>query len=115
MEINVNDPATLRLFQLRLPIPLAEACIDLKKPANFEQWILAAQAQQWSWIQKKWLQAQKEENTLNQSQGNQNVSQENNNQHGQFFWRWNNEGNACPPQAQLLPQDPNAIDTSATV
>ena len=26
---------------------------SLKKPANFEQWILAAQAQQWSWIQKK--------------------------------------------------------------
>ena len=43
-EININDPAAIRLFQLGLPIPLAEACIDLKKPANFEQWTLAAQA-----------------------------------------------------------------------
>ena len=49
-EINVNDPATIRLFQLGLPIPLAEACIDLEKPANFEQWTLAAQAQQCGWI-----------------------------------------------------------------
>ena len=36
-EININDPAAIRLFQLELPIPLAKACIDLKKPANFEQ------------------------------------------------------------------------------
>ena len=26
-EININDPAAIRLFQLGLPIPLAEACI----------------------------------------------------------------------------------------
>ena len=49
-EININDPAAIRLFQLGLPIPLAEACIDLEKPANFEQWTLAAQAQQRGWI-----------------------------------------------------------------
>ena len=56
-EINVNDPAAIRLFQLKLLIPLAEACIDLEKPANFEQWTLAAQVQQHGWIQKKGLQA----------------------------------------------------------
>ena len=114
-EINVNDPAAIRLFQLGLPIPLAEACIDLKKPANFEQWTLAAQAQQHGWIQKKWLQAQKEGNMPNQNQGNQITSQGNNNQRGQFFWKWNNGGNTCPSHAQLPPQDPNAIDTSATI
>ena len=90
-EINVNDPAAIRLFQLGLPIPLAKACIDLEKPANFEQWTLAAQAQQRGWIQK------------------------NNNQCGQFFWSQNNGGNTCPPHAQLPPQDPNAMDISATV
>ena len=54
-EININDSAAIRLFQLWLPIPLAEAYIDLEKPANFEQWTLAAQAQQHGWIQKKGL------------------------------------------------------------
>ena len=64
-EININDPAAIRLFQLGLPIPLAEACINLEKPANFEQWTLVAQAQQRGWIQKKGLQAQKEGNMPN--------------------------------------------------
>ena len=102
-EINVNDPAAIRLFQLGLPIPLAEACIDLEKPANFEQWTLAAQAQQHGWIQKKGLQAQKEGNMPSQNQGNQTMSQRNNNQQGQFFWRQNDGGNTCPPYTQLPP------------
>ena len=79
-EINVNDPAAIRLFQLGLPIPLAEACIDLEKPVNFEQWTLAAQAQQRGWIQKKGLWAQKEGNMPRRNQGNQTMSQKNNNQ-----------------------------------
>ena len=114
-EINVNDPAAIRLFQLGLPIPLAEACIDLEKPANFEQWTLAAQAQQRGWIQKKGLRAQKEGNMLSRNQGNQTTSQKNNNQRGQFFWRQNNGGNTRPSRTQLPPWDPNAMDTSATV
>ena len=102
-EINVNDPAAIRLFQLGLSIPLAEACIDLEKPANFKQWTLAAQAQQHGWIQKKGLQAQKEGNMPSQNQGNQTVSQKNNNQWGQFFWRRNDGGNTCSPCTQLPP------------
>ena len=114
-EININDPAAIRLFQLRLPIPLTEACIDLEKPANFEQWTLAAQAQQHGWIQKKGLRAQKEGNMPSQNQGNQTTLQKNNNQQGQFFWRRNDGGNTHPPHTQLPPQDLNAMDTSAMV
>ena len=50
-----------------------------------------------------------------QNQGNQTMSQKNNNQWGQFFWRQNDGGNTCPPHTQLPPWDLNTMDTSATV
>ena len=49
------------------------------------------------------------------NQGNQTILQKNNNQQGQFFWRQNDGGNTRPPRTQLPLQDPNAMDTSATV
>lgn len=51
-KIDVDNPAALHMFQLGLSIPLAEACINLEKPANFKQWALVVQEQQRNWIKK---------------------------------------------------------------
>jgi hypothetical protein len=41
--MNLNDPFTLRLFTHRLLKSLADLCIDIDSPENFEQWANTAQ------------------------------------------------------------------------
>jgi hypothetical protein len=41
--MNLNDPSTLRLFACGLPKSLANSCIDIDLPENFEQWANAVQ------------------------------------------------------------------------
>jgi hypothetical protein len=41
--MNLDDPSVLRLFMHRLPKSLADSCIDIDLPENFEQWVNMAQ------------------------------------------------------------------------
>jgi hypothetical protein len=112
-HVDVNDPTVLQLFSTGLSLKLAEACVNLEKPGDFEQWKKAAQSQQRNWIIKQGLRAAhpNASQSLSQSRGG------NNGLCSQFFWRRGNNSNqqgARPPRPQLPPRDPNAMDTSAT-
>jgi hypothetical protein len=41
--MNLDDPSALWLFAWGLPKSLADSCIDIDSPENFEQWANAAQ------------------------------------------------------------------------
>jgi hypothetical protein len=43
VEMNLDDPSMLRLFMLGLLKSLADSCIDIDSPENFEQWANMAQ------------------------------------------------------------------------
>jgi hypothetical protein len=112
-RVDVNDPTVLWLFSTGLPLRLAEACVDLEKPGDFEQWKKAVQSQQRNWIIKQGLRAAHPNASQPQSQSRGG----NYGPRGQFFWRRGNNSNqqgARPPRPQLPLRDPNAMDTSAT-
>ena len=108
-NLDTDEPSNLRLFARGLPTGLAETCIDLMRPQNFEQWTHTAQENQRAWLQK---QALKKDYSVPQASNRQG-----NPQKGQFFWKQRGQ-NSGPGQGSsnrnLPPRDPNAMDTSAT-
>jgi hypothetical protein len=116
-NLDVNEPSNLRLFARGLPTRLAETCINLVKPQNFEQWSHAAQDNQKAWLQK---QALKTDYGVPQPGGRQKSQ---NSDQPAFFWRRGGRNNGSRQQGQsgqgsnrsFPPCDPNAMDTSATV
>jgi hypothetical protein len=52
MGMNLNDPSALRLFVYRLLKSLADLCIDIDSPENFEQWANVAQHHHWNYLKK---------------------------------------------------------------
>jgi hypothetical protein len=101
--MNLDDPSALRLFARRLPKSLADSCIDIDLPENFEQWANAVQRHHRNYLKKL---AVHHDYTSPCPQTNSN--------RGQFFWRRLNQmGNVQPARPHLPPRDPNAMDTSA--
>jgi hypothetical protein len=50
--MNFDDLSALRLFARRLPKSLADSCINIDSPENFEQWANAAQCHHWNYLKK---------------------------------------------------------------
>jgi hypothetical protein len=101
--MNLNDPSALRLFAHGLPKSLADSCIDIDSPENFEQWANVAQHHHRNYLKKL---AVHHNYALPHPQTNLN--------RGQFFWHHSNQmGNVQPARPRLPPRDPNAMDTSA--
>ena len=78
--MGINDLNTLHLFSTGLPLRLAEECIKLDNPLNFEQWAKAARRQQRNWILIQSIKAQRGDMTPQSSQ-----PQRRNPRRGQFF------------------------------
>ena len=109
-NLDVDEPSNLRLFARGLPTGLAETCIDLMRPQNFEQWTHAAQENQRAWLQK---QALKKDYGVPQASNRQG-----NPQRGQFFWKRQGQNSGTgqgSSNRNLSPRDPNAMDTSVAV
>jgi hypothetical protein len=103
--MNLDDPSTLRLFARRLLKSLADSCINIDLPENFEQWVNVAQRHHWNYLKKL---AVHHDYMSPRPQTNSNCSQ--------FFWhRLNQIGNVQPARPHLPPCDPNAMDMSAVV
>jgi hypothetical protein len=103
MGMNLDDPSTLRLFTYRLLKSLADSCIDIDLPENFEQWANVVQCHHWNYLKKL---AVHHNYASPCPQTNWNC--------GQFFWHCANQtGNVQPARPHLLPCDPNAMDMSA--
>jgi hypothetical protein len=101
--MNLDNLSVLRLFACRLLKSLADSCIDIDLPENFEQWANTAQCHHRNYLKKL---AVHHDYVLPCPQTNSN--------HGQFFWcRLNQMSNTQPAKPQLPPRDPNAMDTSA--
>jgi hypothetical protein len=101
--MNLDDPSTLRLFVRGLLKSLADSCIDIDLPENFEQWANTAQQHHHNYLKKL---AVHHDYTSPHPQTNSNC--------GQFFWRHLNQtGNVQPARLHLPPQDLNTMDTSA--
>jgi hypothetical protein len=101
--MNLDNPSALRLFARGLPKSLADSCIDIDSPENFEQWANAVQRHHRNYLKKL---AVHHDYASPRPQTNSN--------HGQFFWRRSNQtGNVQPARPRLPPRDPNAMDTSA--
>jgi hypothetical protein len=101
--MNLDDPSALRLFACRLQKSLADSCININSPENFEQWANAAQHHHWNYLKKL---AVHHNYMLPHPQMNSN--------HSQFFWCHSNQtGNVQPARLQLPPHDLNAMDMLA--
>jgi hypothetical protein len=100
--MNLDDPSALWLFARGLPKSLADSCIDIDSPENFEQWANAVQCHHQNYLKKL---AVHQDYTLPHPQNSSN--------RGGFFWHRNQVGNAQPARPCLPPRDPNAMDTSA--
>jgi hypothetical protein len=50
--MNLDDPSVLRLFTRGLPKSLADSCINIDSPENFEQWTNAAQRHHRNYLKK---------------------------------------------------------------
>jgi hypothetical protein len=101
--MNLDDPSTLRLFARGLLKSLADSCIDIDLPENFEQWANAAQ-----WHHRNYLKKLAVHHNYASPHPQTNLN------HGQFFWHHSNQtGNVQPARLRLPPQDLNAMDTSA--
>jgi hypothetical protein len=101
--MNLDDPSVLRLFAHRLLKSLANSCIDIDSPENFEQWANAAQCHHRNYLKKL---AVHHDYVLPRPQTNSN--------HSQFFWRCSNQmDNIQLARPRLPPRDPNVMDTSA--
>jgi hypothetical protein len=107
-----NDPYNLRQFALGLPCALTEAVIDINTPNTFEEWKIAAQKQHRSWMRKQALR-----NIFAPSQPRNNPgtgsSSSNSNSGNRRGWCWPRADTGTGTRPQLLPRDPNAMDTSA--
>jgi hypothetical protein len=75
MGMNLDNPSALRLFTHGLPKSLADSCIDIDLPENFEQWANAAQHYHQNYLKKL---AVHHNYTSPHPQMNSN--------HSQFFW-----------------------------
>jgi hypothetical protein len=50
--MNLDNPSALRLFVHGLLKSLADLCIDIDSPKNFEQWANVAQCHHWNYLKK---------------------------------------------------------------
>jgi hypothetical protein len=81
---------------------LADLCIDIDSPENFEQWANVVQRHHQNYLKKL---AVHHNYTLPHPQTNSNC--------GQFFWRCSNQaGNVQLARPCLPPHDPNVMDMS---
>jgi hypothetical protein len=84
--MNLDNPSTLRLFARGLLKSLADSCIDIDSPENFEQWANAVQRHHWNYLKKL---AVHHDYVSPHPQMNSN--------RGQFFWHHVNQtGNTQP-------------------
>ncbi len=54
-NVDLNEPTVLQLFYFGLPNPLAEKCIFIDLPNNFNSWAKATQKNQHAWIMSQTL------------------------------------------------------------
>ena len=104
-NVDLDEPTVLQLFYFGLPAGLAEKCIFINSPNNFDSWAKAAQKNQWGWILNQ---------TLWQKLGSNPppLPHQNNQTQGKAFpWNRGKRGQASPRRAP--PFDPNAMDVNA--
>jgi hypothetical protein len=103
--MDLDEPFVLKTFAQGLPASLADHCIDINNPTNFDEWVKAALNGNRAFLQKRALRGMRPTNQ--QPQGNRQG----------FFWRSNqnqrSQGQSRVPP-RLPPRDPNAMDTSAS-
>ncbi len=100
-NIDLDEPTVLQLFYFGLPNLLAEKCIFINSPNDFDSWAKAAQKNQCTWIMSQ---------TLRRKLGvNPPAPRQNNQIQGRTFpWNRGKRGQVnpwCTP-----PFDPNAMD-----
>jgi hypothetical protein len=101
--MNLDNLSALRLFTCGLLKSLADSCINIDSPENFEQWVNAAQCHHRNYLKKL---AVHHDYTSPRPQTNSNC--------GQFFWHHSNQtGNIQPARPRLPPCDLNTMDMSA--
>jgi len=102
-NVDLNEPTVLQLFYFGLPNPLAEKCIFIDLPNNFNSWAKAAQKNQHAWIMSQ---------TLKHKLGiYPPVPKQNNQMQGRTFpWNRGKRGQVNPRHAP--PFDPNVMDVN---
>ena len=104
-NVDLDEPIVLQLFYFGLPIGLAEKCIFIDSPNDFDSWAKAAQKNQRGWILNQ---------TLQQKLGSNPPPplQQNNQMQGKPFpWNRGRRGQTNPCCAP--PFNPNAMDVDA--
>src|SRR5260370_14293975 len=105
-NVELDEPTVLQLFYFGLPARLAEKCIFIDSPNNFDLWAKAAQKNQCGWLLHQ---------TLKRKLGNNPPPPRQTNQTQGRSFPWNNRGGkrgqANPHQAPTF--DPNAMDVDA--
>ncbi len=103
-NVDLNEPTVLQLFYFGLPTPLADKCIYIDSPQDFDSWAKAAQKNQQGWILSQ---------TLRRKLGaNPPTPRQNNPTQGKTFpWNRGKRGQANPCCAP--PFNPNAMDVDA--
>ncbi len=100
-NIDLDEPTVLQLFYFGLPTPLADKCIYIDSPQDFNSWAKAAQKNQRGWILSQTLRWKLGANPL--------APRQNSSTQGKTFpWKRGKRGQANPRRAP--PFDPNAMD-----
>jgi len=101
-NVDLDEPTVLQLFYFGLPTGLAEKCIFIDSPNDFDSWAKAAQKNQCGWILNQTLQQKLGSNPLP-------PPRQNNQMQGKTFpWNRGKRGQVNPCRAP--PFDPNAMD-----
>jgi hypothetical protein len=99
MGMNLDDPSMLQLFTCGLLKSLADSCINIDSPENFEQWANAVQCHHRNYLK---MLAIHHDYASPCPQMNSN--------YGQFFWCCPNQtGNVQPARPHLPPCDSNSV------
>ncbi len=100
-NVDLNEPTVLQLFYFGLSFPLAEKCIFIDLPNNFDSWAKAAQKSQCTWILSQ---------TIRHKIGsNPPPPRQNSQAQGKTFpWNRGKRGQVNPQYVPLF--DPNAMD-----
>ncbi len=104
-NVDLDEPMVLQLFYFGLPAGLAEKCIFINSPNDFDSWAKAAQKNLCGWILNQ---------TLRQKLGSNPPSPRQTNQTQGKTFPWNRggkRGQASPCRAP--PFNPNAMDIDA--
>ena len=100
-NVDLDEPTVLQLFYFGLPPQLADRCIFINSPNDFDFWAKAAQKNQCTWILSQTIR--------HKIGGNPPPPRQNNPTQGRAFpWNRGKRGQVNPHHAP--PFDPNAMD-----